>query len=219
MMCENPMLAMPSERDVPEVVVLADGDWPSGRVAAALLRQARCVVCCDGAARRYLAGGGMPYAIVGDCDSLDPAIAARHAGLVHRIAEQDTNDQTKAVRFCLERGMRRIVILGATGRREDHTLGNVSLLADYAAEGAEVRTVTDHGVFDPLAAGTTRIASRAGQQVSLFAFDPATRIGGEGLKYALPERLRLWWVGTLNESVGESFTLRVSQPALLFRVF
>lgn len=44
MMCENPMLAMPSERDVPEVVVLADGDWPSGRVAAALLRQARCVV-------------------------------------------------------------------------------------------------------------------------------------------------------------------------------
>ena len=29
MMCENSMLAMPSERDVPEVVVLADGDWPS----------------------------------------------------------------------------------------------------------------------------------------------------------------------------------------------
>ena len=39
MMCENPMLAMPSERDVPEVVVLADGApvlWAAPRLKSLL---------------------------------------------------------------------------------------------------------------------------------------------------------------------------------------
>ncbi len=129
---------MPSERDVPEVVVLPTATGRRDRcrrgVAAA---GARCVVCCDGAARRYLAGAAYAYAIVGDRDSPRPRDRrGMRSGLVHRIAEQDTNDQTKAVRFCLERGMRRIVILRHRAPRGPHA-GNVSLLADYyAAEGA-----------------------------------------------------------------------------------
>ena len=136
------MLKLPTESDRPTVVILADGDYPTGRVAAALLRNARRVVCCDGAAARFLAEGGEPWAIAGDGDSLPEALAERYAPILRREAEQDTNDLSKAVRFSLNEGERRLVILGATGRREDHTLGNISLLADYMAAGAEVRMVT-----------------------------------------------------------------------------
>lgn len=212
------MLRLPTENDRPEAVILADGEYPSGQIAAALLHNATRVVCCDGAAERFTRRGGVPYAIVGDGDSLPPELAARYAAILHRDADQESNDLTKAVRFCLAEGLHRIVLLGATGRREDHTVGNIGLLEDYAALGAEVSMVTDYGVFDPIA-GETTAESRPGQQVSLFTSDPRTAIRGEGLKYPLPPRLRHWWCGTLNEALGTSFTVRIDGTAVLYRLF
>lgn len=212
------MLKLPTESDRPAAVILADGDYPTGRVAAALLRNARRVVCCDGAALRFIEAGGTPWVIAGDGDSLPAALAERYAPILRRETEQETNDLSKAVRFCLSEGERRIVILGATGGREDHTLGNISLLADYMTSGAEVQMVTDHGVFDPME-GEAAFESRAGQQVSIFTTDPMTDVSGEGLKYPLPPRFRNWWCGTLNESVGEVFTLRVSGCGIVYRLF
>ena len=68
-----------------------------------------------------------PEAIVGDLDSLSPEIAERFADRLYQDSEQDTNDLTKAVRWCIDKGYEEIVILGATGKREDHTIANISL--------------------------------------------------------------------------------------------
>ena len=67
-------------------------------------------------------------------DSLDPSIAGRFHDRIFRNSDQETNDLTKAVTWCSERGYRDLVILGATGKREDHTMGNISLLAEYIRE-------------------------------------------------------------------------------------
>ena len=56
--------------------------------------------------------------------------------IVH-VTEQETNDLNKAFRYCLANGWTDIVILGATGKREDHTLGNIGLL--MAVEALEER--------------------------------------------------------------------------------
>lgn len=212
------MLRLPTETDRPETVVLADGDYPSGRIAAALLRNARRVVCCDAAAARFIEEGGTPWAIAGDGDSLAIALAERYKPILFREKEQDTNDLTKAVRFCIAKGLRRIVILGATGRREDHSLGNISLLADYMKMGVEVRMVTNYGVFDPME-GEARFESRTGQQVSLFTPDPNTEVSGKGLKYPLPSRFSNWWCGTLNEATGTEFSLKISAQGIVYRLF
>ena len=47
------------------------------------------------------------------------------------MKDQETNDLTKAVNYVKTLGFREVLILGATGRREDHTLGNISLLAQF----------------------------------------------------------------------------------------
>ena len=59
--------------------------------------------------------------------------------------DQETNDQTKAVNYLMEKGFRRIAIVGATGRREDHTLGNISLLMEYMRMGQKYVMYTDYG--------------------------------------------------------------------------
>ena len=66
---------MPDAATVYDAVILADGDYPEAGLPATVLRNARHVVCCDGAADRYAAHGGTPSAIVGDGDSVSRATA------------------------------------------------------------------------------------------------------------------------------------------------
>ena len=74
---------LPIGCDVPETIILADGDFPSHPLALEWLRQCPYVVCCDGAANTYIRSGRMPEAIVGDGDSLLPDIKERYASLIH----------------------------------------------------------------------------------------------------------------------------------------
>ena len=102
-----------------DAVILAAGDYPTATQPLAILRNAKYVVCCDGAADRYIARGNTPDAIVGDGDSISPDNREKYARILHIVNEQESNDQTKAVRFLVSQGKRRIAIVGATGRRED----------------------------------------------------------------------------------------------------
>ena len=196
-----------------DAVIVAGGEFPTTPQPLEVLQNAPFVVCCDGAADHYIATGHVPDAIVGDGDSISAANREKYAHMLHVISEQETNDQTKAVRFLMERGKRRIAIVGATGRREDHTIGNISLLIEYARKGCEVCTFTDHGVFIPCN-GTTTHKCRKGQQVSIFSIT-ARDLSAEGLLYPIYD-FNNWWQGTLNECTGEEFTINATGEYLLF---
>jgi thiamine pyrophosphokinase len=196
-----------------DAVIVAGGEFPTAPQPLEVLQSAPFVVCCDGAADSYIATGGVPDAIVGDGDSISAANREKYAHLLHVISEQETNDQTKAVRFLMERGKRRIAIVGATGRREDHTIGNISLLIEYARTGCDVCSFTDHGVFIPCN-GTTTHKCRKGQQVSIFSIT-AKELSAEGLLYPIYD-FNNWWQGTLNECTGDEFTINAKGEYLLF---
>jgi thiamine pyrophosphokinase len=203
-----------------KTVILANGAFPSHAVPLAALRGAGRVVCCDGAAEKLEAAGFPPPAwIVGDLDSLGEAARERHAGRLVCVAEQESNDLAKAFRFCVSRGWRELLVLGATGLREDHTLANLALLADFAEE-ARVSMLTDTGMFTPVLA-STQFRSFAGQQVSVFAFAPGVAVYAEGLKYPLDGvRFTRWWQAALNEAVGDSFKLVFEGgPLLVFQTY
>lgn len=204
---------MMTPNDTPDAVVLANGEYPVHPLPLRLLRETSPVVCCDGAANDYLLHGGTPHLIIGDGDSLSPANKEAYAHLVYPVSDQETNDQTKAIRYLAERGYRRIAILGATGKREDHTLGNISLLMDYLKEGIEVCMVTDYGVFLPIK-DTHTFVTQPGQQFSIINFG-ATGLRGEGLVYPLSDFTN-WWQGTLNEASGTEVTIHASGYYLVF---
>ena len=204
---------MINEHYIPEAVILANGEYPTHPLPLRMLEEAKFVVCCDGAANEYISRGHTPDVIIGDGDSLSPEYKELFAPIIHRIADQETNDQTKAVLFLQKKGYRKIAIVGATGKREDHTLGNISLLMDYMQEGLQVRMITDYGVFIP-SCDTQRFDAHPGQQVSIFNFG-ATGLQGEGLAYPLSD-FNNWWQGTLNEATGEEFCIHATGKYLVF---
>ena len=99
-----------------ETVILANGDFPKHAIPLSILHKAEYVVCCDGAINNLTHTNIIPNAIVGDCDSLSAFNQERFKDIIHRSKEQDTNDLTKAMRFCLDQGRNKITILGATGK-------------------------------------------------------------------------------------------------------
>ena len=198
----------------PDAVVLADGDYPKkGTLARKLLMEVPYVVCCDNAGAMLVRHGRIPDAIVGDGDSLSTSMKRTLASIWYKVSEQETNDLSKAMRFLLVRRMKKVAIVGATGKREDHTLGNISLLIDYMHMDFDVRMYTNTGVFIPCMDDNT-IEVDEGKSVSIFSFG-AKDMKSDGLKYPLHD-LTNWWQGTLNESVSDKITVRAKGDYLVF---
>ena len=192
-----------------DAVIVANGQFPTHRIPLEILEKAPHIIACDGAVSH------VPHAeaTVGDGDSVPEEYKDR----LIRIDEQDDNDQTKATRYCLQQGWHNIAYLGATGKREDHTLGNISLLMRYYRElGANGVMFTDYGFFTP-ANGPCLFDSFMGQQVSIFNFG-CTRIQSEGLRwnsYAYEQ----WWQGTLNEALSDRFSIDADGYYLVYQTY
>ena len=199
-------------------VILAHGEFPSSTRTLGFLKQADRIICCDGAAERLLAEGIVPNLIIGDMDSLPSVLQQRYAGIVRKISEQETNDLTKAFKAALEPMPDAIHILGATGRREDHTMANVSLLADYAemlsGSGCQIDMITESGTFRAFCAQDACFNCPLGVEISIFAFDNSLRMSCEGLLYNTDRvTFDTLWKATLNSSTAESFSLHLNHPA------
>ena len=192
-----------------DAVIIANGQFPTHEVPLRVLRQASYVVCCDGAISHF----PMADVIVGDGDS----VPEEYRDLLVQINEQDDNDLTKATRYCIKQGYRKLAYLGATGLREDHTLGNIGLLMRYYRQmGVDGTMYTDHGIFSP-AYGNRTFRSKKGQQISIFNFG-CKRLESEGLRwnsYAYDE----WWQGTLNEAIGDSFSFRADGYYMVYQTY
>lgn len=195
-----------------DALILADGLFPQRNEIQQLLQTAPVLVACDGATHQLLDFGKMPDFVVGDLDSLSQALKISLQDRIFHNPDQETNDLTKAVQFCVARGWHRLLIAGATGLREDHTLGNISLLLDYLPLVQSVQMISDFGIFTPIAQNTV-FKSHVGQQVSLFTLSPQTRFSSQNLKYEVKNQgFRSWWQATLNESLADTFSIELHTP-------
>ena len=192
-----------------ETVILAAGDFPrAGGEAWRLLAGARRVVACESAADAYRRRfGRWPTVAVGDMDSAKAAVAASSGCRVVRVEEQDTSDLDKAAAYCRSRRWGNPVIVGAFGKREDHSIGNVFRALSHGLE-----IVTDHGRFVPVC-GRKALRVRPGAAVSVFAPDPATRMTSRGLEWPLDGvRFANLHCATLNRAVSARVTLSADRP-------
>jgi thiamine pyrophosphokinase len=205
-------------------VILADGECPSHDIPLMLFRSAAKVVACDGAWRTSVSLGRRPDAVVGDGDSLvgEDIVELKRLGIpIIKDPEQDTNDLCKAFRYVMgATGAERICILGATGKREDHAIGNIFHLIDLASMNPNIFIVTDSGVFEPILppGKVWNDVTGGNAPISVFASHPDTVMESEGLKWPLNGvRFDSLWRGTLNRIVASRFSIRTDRPAIVFR--
>ena len=209
------------------IVILAAGDFPTHPVPLRALREADFVVCCDSAYCQFSIFSSqfsIPFVVIGDGDSLSEADKRALGDRWIQVDEQDYNDLHKAMAWAANRyplSTTHYTLLGATGRREDHTLGNISYLVTFGEEypGIDLEMLTDHGRFTAFR-GCRRFDTFPRQQVSVFSMDPGQPVSGSGLKWPLDGmRIRRWWQATLNEALADSVELRSEGWLVLFRTY
>lgn len=208
------------------VVILCDGEFPRKDYPLYLLDSADAVVCCDGSVVNYLrhtrkrfGEERMPEAVVGDMDTLSGKWQKRLERLIVHESEQDDNDLTKAMRYVLSKHpeVSEIHILGATGKREDHTIGNLGLLMEYTRlfdpDGIRVDIVSDYSTAFAIT-DSCELHVGEGRRVSLFSPDNSLTIKSEGLQWPTDAVVfDAWWPATLNRAVDDVIKLTFSHPS------
>ena len=203
------------------LVILCNGAFPTEPYPLYLLDSAEGVVCCDGALEKWLAHcpEARPLAVVGDMDSLPAALQERFAGVLAPESEQEHNDMTKALRWVLREHpeVQEITILGATGLREDHTIGNLGLLMEYTRMfplgERKVTMVSDFGTAFAIT-DSCELHLGEGRRISLFSADNSLRICSTGLEWPTDDVVfDAWWKATLNRTTEPIVTLRFNHPA------
>jgi thiamine pyrophosphokinase len=173
-------------------LVFANGDLNDGpAVRAALDAPApRIVIAADGGLRHALALDLVPDVVIGDMDSVDPALldqAEQRGAEIDRFpVDKDETDLELALLFAVRRGCESIRVVGGTGDRLDQTLGNMYLLALPALSDRDVRLVSGKQTTWLARPGEIVIDGQPGDTLSLLPLSAeATGVETHGLKYPL----------------------------------
>ena len=205
------------------IVILGNGEFPRSEYPLYILGAAEVIVCCDGAAEKLLAHDPSlagKAVVIGDLDSIGDSSRSAFEGRIVHVAEQDDNDQTKAMCYIMEHypDAASITILGATGLREDHTIGNISLLMEYTRMfpscKAEIQMVSDYSTIFAVT-DTIELHIGEGRRVSILSPDNSLKIKSEGLVWPTDDVVfDNWWKATLNRASSDVVKLSFSHPSL-----
>lgn len=111
-----------------------------------LLREGDFFIYCDSGLRHMDGLGRRPDLIIGDFDSHeDPHLDCETIVLPR---EKDDTDTAYAVKEAMKRGASEILLVGAAGNRQDHTLVNVFLLFMMDTAGVKGYLADDYSVME-----------------------------------------------------------------------
>jgi len=198
----------------PPIIILANGQFPSHSIPLNILDSAGTVICTDGSADTLLKLGAEPHVTIGDLDSTN-LDKQSFKGLWVEVPDQSKTDLHKALDWCIVNELHEVVILGAMGLREDHSLGNLHILAEFS-EKMNIHFVTDHAMIFYVK-GHKTFPSKKGQQISITAIEEVSSITTKCLKFALNNELfPPACNGISNEAEGDEFSIITSHPIWLF---
>ena len=184
------------------------------------------IIGVDGALKFCKEQNIVPTRIVGDFDTLDPEILTWYQTNTQIEIRQfnpvkDATDTQIAIELAMELGSRKITLIGGTGTRLDHVLGNIQTLYLPFAKGIDCRIVDAHNRIR-LVSGELhlKMTEQWGKYVSLIPF--TTDVEGVdliGFKYPL-EKFDFTVLGTgsrgvSNEIAEEEAVIRIEKGIMI----
>ena len=196
-------------------IILANGQYPTHPAALNKLHTAGTIICTDGSANKLLENGLAPNVIIGDMDSTTIGQDS-FKGLYVKISDQDNTDLDKALEWCKVNSLSPLTVLGTSQLREDHTIGNLILLANYI-DKLDINFVTDYFTIT-CHHGKRSFTSFKQQLVSILPVEDIQSITTEGLEYPLIDVLfPLSSSGISNRAIGKQFIISSSGKIWVFR--
>lgn len=163
-------------------LLIGNGEPPSAGLLKKLAAQADFVLAADGGAQKALKAGITPDKIIGDLDSISPALNWPDEKRLY-VPRQDNTDLEKALDFLQANHFSAVTITGATGGRWDFSIGNFLSCYPYLNE-MEICFTADGWQIFPLIKSTQKTV-RPGARVSLIPLKDCKQVTLKGLQYPL----------------------------------
>lgn len=166
----------------------------------------------------------VPDVIAGDFDSVSSDSLAAFSQkdeieILQLNPIKDDTDTEFVIREAIRRGAKEITLLGATGTRLDHVLGNMHLLGIGLQENVKIALVDSYNRIRMISGKTElKKSEQFGEFVSFLPIcGDARGVTLEGFKYPLREAVipSFSSLGISNEIVEETARIEIAQGVLL----
>lgn len=182
------------------------------------------ILAADSGMNALYAAAVTPDIIIGDFDSADKKILAffqqnKEIDFCTLNPEKDDTDTEFAIRESIRRGADSITIIGGTGTRLDHVLGNISLLGIGLEEGVRMELLDEHNRICMINHSVTlKKKEQYGNYLSLIPYNGnVTGVTLKGLKYPLHDYTMGGFnsLGISNEIVDDEASIELTSGQLL----
>ncbi len=125
------MIDLNSEFSLFKSIICLNGEIPTRDYFA---RYAHLpLLAADGAANALIEMGIEPEVIIGDLDSIELQTIPKHIEII-QVRDQNSTDLQKVLAVLADRDLLPCLIYGATGKELDHSLYNLSVIAEYSQD-------------------------------------------------------------------------------------
>lgn len=204
-----------------KAIIISGGKAPSKELIMSNIEPGCVILCADSGADYLYSYGITPQYLMGDFDSIDEKILSYYKAtecIVERFPkEKDFTDTQLALFKAIECGASKVVFLGCTGSRVDHTLGNITLLLQCLEKNIEAYIADDNNLIF-MVNKPIELKGRVGENLSLLAYNaPVSNLCISGAKYELKNYyLEVGDPLTLsNEFLKETVNIRFTSGKLL----
>jgi thiamine pyrophosphokinase len=169
------------------ILIIANGELPQKGIFQKLVKESDCIVAVDGGSNICYEYNIYPHFIIGDLDSIDQKVSAHfHDSEIIHLQDQNRHDLDKAIEFTRTLNPERIMVIGAFGKRLDHSLANLLLLQSMPFD-CSIIFYDDYGQLSVIQ-GIQQLNLQVNTTVSLFSFLPVFGLSLEGFKYSLQDQ-------------------------------
>lgn len=113
-------------------LIVASGSIKDYKLLKSVAENASFILCVDGGVDHILKIGIQPHIVFGDLDSISIGgldyIQGENIPIRRFSSIKDSTDTELAIDYLIDRNCKEIILMGATGSRQDHTLANIFLL-------------------------------------------------------------------------------------------
>lgn len=201
-----------------KAVILCDGDVPQKKIIEKELFNAAIFITADGGTYHAQKYNLEPDVIVGDLDSYK--LTGNESAKIIKDEDQETNDLEKALSFALNNSVTKVAVFGATGKRLDHTLKNLSVLLQFEPKFDEIIFMDDYALMKIIHSPFSE-NFEPGTILSLFPLSGKVEgVTTKGLKYPLKNEDLENGIrdGSSNEAVEKTVEIEFKKGDLLLLI-
>jgi thiamine pyrophosphokinase len=185
-----------------KVVIISGGKPPSQKLLNEELKASDMVIAADSGADCLYDYKINPDILVGDFDSINKRVFTNYVDSKNKIekypVEKDSTDTQLAINKAIDSGASEIILLGCTGNRIDHLLGNIGMLQHCLDKGVKAQIIDENNIIF-LIDHTIKLKGNQGDIFSIQSYGRSVEnVSITGSKYKLKNY-------TLN--VGDPLTI------------